>query len=262
MIYAGIDVDIITHEKALNAGVAAFGLWVWGMCYAQKHTTDGRLPLVAVMSALDEDRRVLRRATVRLCTSGLWVESADGSFAVFNYPKKNQTSEDIQRKKDEARERKDRWLAKQEEARGTRSDSKQERRIQPTPSPELPPAPSDLFGTETAKPSPPLEPVTEIRSRRKPETGCPPSEASAGELRDWAERWKIPDGHGEFANFLDHHRKSEARWRDWAAAWRTWLKNAPKFAGRGGPAPRQQIGTAASAPWMNPTENFDFGVSK
>jgi hypothetical protein len=95
--------------------------------------------------------------------------------------------------------------------------------------------------------------VTAIRSRRKPETPCPDSDASAGEIRDWAERWKIPVGHGEFQHFLDHHRKADARWRDWAAAWRTWLKNASRFAARGGQPRGAEItkqGYDPEAPWM------------
>jgi hypothetical protein len=38
--------------------------------------------------------------------------------------------------------------------------------------------------------------------------------------------------HGEFAGFIDHHRKSDKRFRDWSAAWRTWLRNSSKFGAR------------------------------
>lgn len=99
MIYARIDVNIINHEKALLAGPEAFGLWAWGMCYAQLHETNGRLPRVAVMSALGAERRVLRRAAVRLVVAGLWTESEDGSFQVHNYDRKNQSAEEIAARK-------------------------------------------------------------------------------------------------------------------------------------------------------------------
>ena len=146
MIFAGIDVNIIHHEKAYNAGPEALGLWLWGMCYAQIHETDGRLPRVAVMSAWGAERRVLRRLAVRLVTSGLWVESEDGSFQVHNYRTKNQTADDIRRKKDEARERKRLWKDRQENASGTRSKTIPERDgtlLPPSPSPPLqtPPPP-------------------------------------------------------------------------------------------------------------------------
>jgi hypothetical protein len=234
MIYARIDVNITTHEKALIAGVEALGLWTWGMCWAQLHETDGRLPRVVVMSAMGEKARVLRRLAVRLVTSGLWIENEDGSFLIRNYVTKNQTAEEIAARKEAGRlanaERQARWR----NARVTQSNapSKALRNVtvtglEPEPTPE--PTPDIKIGKDSAPPTPAPAPVSEIKNRRKPETPCPPSGAPAGEIRDWCERWGIPDGHGEFAGFLDHHRKSDARWRDWGAAWRTWLKNAAKF---------------------------------
>jgi hypothetical protein len=110
MIFAGIDVNIITHEKALSAGVEALGLWTWGMCYSQLHETDGRLPRVAVMSALGDQRRVLRRLVVRLVSSGLWIESECGlHFTIWNYGKKNQTADEIKAKKQASADRVRRW---------------------------------------------------------------------------------------------------------------------------------------------------------
>ena len=64
---------------------------------------------------------------------------------------------------------------------------------------------------------------------RKPESDCPFSDATADAVTAWASGWKIPTDHPSFANFLDHHRKHQSRWRDWAAAWRTWLRNDAKF---------------------------------
>jgi hypothetical protein len=264
VIFAGIDVNIITHEKLSDAceggDLAPFGLWTFGMCYSQLHETNGRLARSIILTALGGRRNVV--LAKKLVDAGLWTVNEDGSWQVWNYGKKNQSADEIRDKKAKSAERVKAWRDRRNAAgnanvtpRVTRYESV---RTDPEPEPDNTTRKQDLIGTA----SPPLEPVTRI-GRRKPETACPPSEASAGELRDWAERWKIPDGHGEFVAFLDHHRKGDARWRDWAAAWRTWLKNAPKFAGRGSfGAPRQQIGSAATAAWMNPTENFDFGAKK
>ncbi len=232
MIFAGIDVDIITHEKALNSGIAGFGLWAWGMCYAQKHTTDGRLPLVAVMSALDEDRRILRRAAVRLVTSGLWVESADGSFAVFNYPKKNQTADDIQRKKDAATGRKERWLERQEAASRTRSKTLPER--EGTPSPPEPPPP--------LQPSPP-----EREGDALPEwvgTSIDSVSATTGEMFDRAIVWTKYQGSRE-----DSGRKpSPADFRGFLASWASRQKSERVNRQRGAETTKQPY--EADAPWL------------
>lgn len=137
MIYAGIDVNIITHEKALIAGIEAMGLWMWGMCYAQVHETDGRLPRVAVLAALGGKRNIMHAQ--RLVAAKLWLENEDGSWTIWNYDKKNQTSEEIRRKKDAAAERARAW---RERVR-TRDVTRDERiRTDPSPSPETPPSPT------------------------------------------------------------------------------------------------------------------------
>lgn len=253
MIFAGIDVNIITHEKVLIAGAEALGLWTWGMCYAQVHGTDGRLPRVAVMSALGEQRRVLSRLAVRLVTAGLWIENEDGSFQVHNYGRKNQTSDEIRRRKEATAERTRRWRGRSRDAIGdavvTLSECVSDRASLQPPLQDNTTTTRSEIGTA----SPPTEPGAVPKSRRKPETPCPESGASAGEIRDWVERWAIPDGHGEFQHFLDHHRKNDKRWRDWSAAWRTWLKNAPKFGPRGSFTRGAEITkqpTDNEAPWM------------
>lgn len=239
MIYARIDVNIITHEKALVAGVEALGLWTWGMCYAQLHETDGRLPRVAVLSALAGRRNIM--LAKRLVEAGLWSANEDGSWSIWNYTRKNQTAEEIAARKEAGKKANAERQARWRNARVTQSNATVSALrgvtvtgLEPTPEPEPEPTPEpDLeIGAGSASAAPPPEPVTSIRSRRKPETPCPESGASAGDLRDWADRWKIPIGHGEFNHFLDHHRKSDRRFRDWTAAWRTWLSNAPKFATR------------------------------
>jgi len=231
VIYAGIDVNIITHEKLVTAceggDLAPFGLWTFGMCYAQLHETNGRLAKSIVLTALGGKRNAAVAA--KLVAAGLWSVNDDGSWQVWNYGKKNQSADEIRDKKAKSAERVKAWRERRNAAGNANVTPPVTRyvpvRTDPEPEPDNTTRKQDLFGT--ASPTP--EPVTKI-GRRKPETPCPASGASAGELRDWAEGWKIPVGHGEFIGFLEHHRKSDARWRDWAAAWRTWLRNAPLFA--------------------------------
>lgn len=141
MIYAGIDVNVITHEKALAAGIEAFGLWAWGMCYAQLHETDGRLPRLAVLSALAGKRNAVHAK--RLVDSGLWSVNEDGSWQIHNYRKKNQTSEEIRRKKDAAAERARAWRERVRTRDVTRDERvRTDPPPEPPPSPETPPPPS------------------------------------------------------------------------------------------------------------------------
>jgi len=107
MIYAGIDVNIATHPKALAAGVEALGLWTWGMCHAQLHETNGTLTRHAVLAAMGGRRNVM--LAKRLVEAGLWIAHEDGSWSVWNYGKKNQSADEIRRKKALAAERTQRW---------------------------------------------------------------------------------------------------------------------------------------------------------
>lgn len=266
VIYAGIDVNIITHEKLVAAceggDLAPFGLWTFGMCHAQLHETNGRLTRPVVLAALAGRRNIM--IAKKLVDAGLWIANEDGSWTIWNYGKKNQSADEIRDKKAKSAERVKAWRERRN-ASGNATVTQlvtppvtrtEQVRTDPEPEPDNTTRKQDLIGTA----SPPPEPVTKV-GRRKPETPCPPSDAPTDVIAGWAADWRIPPTHPEFLWFLDHHRKSDARWRDWAAAWRTWLKNAGRFA-RGGPVPRQPIGSAASAPWMNPTENFDFGAGK
>ncbi len=253
MIYAAIDVDIIAHERALACGMEAFGLWAWCMCWTQKYTTDGRIPKLVLMSALAEQPRVLRRALVRLVASGLLNETGSDSFELHNYGKKNQTASEIEARRAAGKAAN----AARQQASRDRRNARVTPEVTPrngvtvalrvtevtglSPSPEPTPAPPVREIERPASPPEPvepeskvipIEPVTSIRSRRRAETPCPDSDTDAGKVRDWADTWTIPVGHGEFAGFLDYHRSKDTRNRDWAAAWRTWLRNAPKFAPR------------------------------
>jgi hypothetical protein len=71
-------------------------------------------------------------------------------------------------------------------------------------------------------------------SRKKPAKGCPPTGDAEAAVELWAAHWGISTRHPEFEKFLDYHRARSTLFADWAAAWRTWCRNAERFsAGRG-----------------------------
>lgn len=137
MIYAGIDVNIISHARAFLSGPEAMGLWVWSMCYAQVHETDGRVPRAAALAAWGGKRNVM--LAKKLVESGLWLAREDGDWDIWNYDKKNQSADEIRRKKDAARDRKERWKERKQNANGTRSETFPERDGTPLPPPPSPP---------------------------------------------------------------------------------------------------------------------------
>ena len=53
------------------------------------------------------------------------------------------------------------------------------------------------------------------------------------EMRQFARQNGVADPAAESAAFCDYHRSKGSTFKDWLAAWRTWVRNAKKFAGKG-----------------------------
>lgn len=47
----------------------------------------------------------------------------------------------------------------------------------------------------------------------------------------------VHDPAQQTAQFLDHHRAKGSTFKDWTAAWRTWMSNAQRYAVRDGIEP-------------------------
>jgi hypothetical protein len=78
---------------------------------------------------------------------------------------------------------------------------------------------------------------------------------STEDLAAWCERWRLDASASEFPAFLDHHRAWRSTFADWAAAWRTWQRNAKRFAPRTDPR-RVVQPVDPDAPWLRKLEGF------
>lgn len=102
--------------------------------------------------------------------------------------------------------------------------------------PTSPPAgPKPSFEPSLNQEEPPLVPPKAKSTRRKPEVPIPedwiPSEQNIADAQ--ARQFSDKEIENEANRFRDHHLSRDTRFRDWDAAWRTWLGNARRFAGRG-----------------------------
>jgi hypothetical protein len=249
MIYAGIDVNVITHEKALAAGIEAFGLWAWGMCYAQLHETDGRLPRIVVLSALAGRRNVM--LAQRLVAAGLWTENEDGSWQVYNYRKKNQSSEEIRRKKEAAAERARAWRERVRTRDVTR-DERVRADPSPEPSPSSPPPPPPENKTDQAIKLPldvPDEPKANSRKRgtRIPE-GWRPSE----ETEDWSRKQGVDPVRlvDEFHDYWRAVPGAKGVKLDWDATFRNRVRDVAQRGSGKRADTRQPLRNPEQADWL------------
>lgn len=80
--------------------------------------------------------------------------------------------------------------------------------------------------------------------RQKPETTIPDDFEVTQQMRDWfsAQPWHGAVTHPgvETQNFIDHAKARGSKYRDWPAAWRTWMRNSgTKYAAQARPGAPQ-----------------------
>lgn len=232
-LFARIDLDILDHPKAFQAGVDGFGLWAWSVVYCRKHLTNGHIPECVVLAALGGKGNA--KIADRLVACGLWERGDVGVIRVHNYEAKNETRDDVE-----------------ERRAGERLKKRAQRSSETAPRLSFVPGDNrgDNGGTSqgTHYACPPLVPVSDsvsvsvspegVQGEPRPPTAapkrrataCPTSEAEAGEVVAFAERWKCDAAHAEWPKFLDFHRAKRSVFADWSAAWRNWVRRSAEFA--------------------------------
>ena len=237
MIFAKVDLVLLSHRKAFEAGPEAMGLWLFCLAYTRDQELDGFVP-DAIVRAAWGGRSNLKLAD-RLVGADL-LQRVDGGYIVVRYAQKNDTKADVQRRKREEADRKAAFRAKKRT--GVREESGRSplgvpvghaweshgspagvRDTEPEPEPE--PEPDFVLSAPAAPATP--EPAKRVE-RRRPKTHPP----EFGSEAEWAKRWDIPADHGEFEAFVDYFRREGKACSNWTAAWRTWLRNAKRFATR------------------------------
>lgn len=256
MSWVKVDDNFDDHPKFLELSDAGLALWLRALAHANKHMTDGHVPIAFVR------RRGKTKTARELVEAGLWEESR-GGYVIHDYLKLNDSREVRLRKLDEARDRKERFKARKRvpghegNASGTRSEHVPN--SVPNASPSRPrnalPTPLLSDATPTLEDPPVVPQGTEPEvstknakpKRAKPRTSCPPGDTPADQVNRWLVDRKVPrlddpEFGTEVAKMLDHHRAHGKLSADWAASWRTWRGNIRRF-GPGRPAggpPRQQ----------------------
>lgn len=81
-----------------------------------------------------------------------------------------------------------------------------------------------------------VEVDTPTVSARKRATAAPDLFPITEQMADWGRQHcpLVLNPEAETRQFLDHHRAKGAAFKDWSAAWRTWMGNAQKYAERDG----------------------------
>lgn len=111
-MWSRLDDELIDHAKVFAAGeligkngpAVALGLYAVGLMWANKHLSDGFLPIAVVKHF----RHVSDPVSVAdaLVKAGLWEKNGGSGFQIHDFGDHNKSAADIKRKRREDRQRK------------------------------------------------------------------------------------------------------------------------------------------------------------
>jgi hypothetical protein len=231
MTWFKVDDSFYDHPKIMGVSLAARGLWTACGSYAARHLTNGRVAdLVIVMIGGDEADTCRRE----LIDAGLW-KPATGGIQFHDWAEYQPSRESVLAERAAARERQRRA---REAARQKRDGDVCHGDSHAVTSPELTDEVTDESQRESRSPRPdPTRPVvpTELplgaAPARPPRATRIPGDFDVTDLmRAWAAK-NVPgiDVDAQTEKFRDHHTAKGSAMKDWTAAWRNWMRNAPQF---------------------------------
>ena len=224
------------EDDLLGATLADIGLWACAKAYANRALTDGFVPDRALLK-FGSDRRGVACARHLAELGYLERDDVRGGYVIVGHLETNPSREVVLAKRAQAVESGRRGgqvkAARPREANAAKTLETHVAVRQPVASSLLAPSrpvPSRPVPEEETERGRALSSAPSGKGgRRKPETSPPPFDSP--DLEAWCRGWTIPSPtlDGDVAHFLDHHRRKDNRFRDWAAAWRTWQRQGERL---------------------------------
>lgn len=208
-----VDDNLAFHHKAIAAGNASMGLWARAGSFCAAQLTDGRVP-DHMLPQLGT-----RQQAKRLCDVGLWYR-VDNGYQFHEWHLYQPTKAEVEERRESDRKRK-------AERRSGSSRSPQDVRADTDRNP-------DGLRTDASRarphpdPTRPVVPKGTTGGAPKRATQRPPEWSPNDKHEDIANEVGV-DLAGELSQFCDHHDAKGSTFKDWDAAFRTWLRNAAKF---------------------------------
>lgn len=109
MIFAKVDVELRDHERAHQAG-QAMGTWTWALLWTRAKERDGFVAVESLRGAWAGEKQATKDMA-KLVDVGL-AEVVSGGWTLHGYSDKNETRADIDKRREEGRERKARHIAR------------------------------------------------------------------------------------------------------------------------------------------------------
>lgn len=242
-VFLPLDVEFMDDERIADAGEKAAWLYL-GMCLRSKQlASDG------VLSRRQIDRLSIPSVPQRLnalTSTGLVSVEDDGRYRITGWEKHNATSGELQEERRRAHEaallgNHTRWHEQQGKVDPRcKHCSPDDRGGDRVPDPTT-------IGGSVAKTETETQTQGETETVASAPRGAkakratsipdefPPDEQTAARLGKWAqESCPLVPLKVETDQWLDYHRAKGDTAKDWTASWRTWMRNAQKYAERNG----------------------------
>lgn len=223
------------HPKVDPLSDGAFRLLISGWCWCSRHLTDG------VMPKKTWHKRGTSKARQELLDVGLVETVANGDVFWHDYLQHQRSAAQVAEMKEQRR------------SAGRAGGLARSKRVaKQTPSESLSNSPSKIQASTERT----TEQKTSSSVARKRATQVPDEFPITPQMHSWGREHAplIADPVAETAQFLDHHRAKGSTFKDWTAAWRTWMANAQKFAEQRGGASVRQLRPTSS----NPHDEWGF----
>lgn len=216
MSWANIDDQSTFHAKVIRAGNAAWGALCRLLAWSSAHGTDGKVPadLVAIV-ATDAERDRL----VAVCL----LEKIEEGFEIHDFLDWNMSAKDVASTR--------RKRAKAGRIGGLRSRSKREANASAPAStsdeakPKQNPTQSNPIQSTVKIHLPVAEPAAKGRRPKRAETTIPDDFKVSTAIEAMCRAEGLPDPHVVIRDFRDWALKKAARYVDWEAAFRTWMRS-------------------------------------
>lgn len=254
MAWVRLDDRFPHNPKVLKAGPLGLAMQVAAICYCNQHLTDGFLPSQAASHLLDFSGLAMRcwdngivgggvdadwRVVVQdLVEARLWVE-CEGGWRIHDYLEYQPSKSQVLQARSQNANRQAKW---RNAVSNTVSNTVSNGPVTPAPSKNPSKNKKDIEG-----------------ARKRARTTIPPDWLLSETGRQYAlsKSWSAEQTDREAEAFRDRNLKTGTLYADWEAAWRTWVQNAPKFAGNQRPAlsPADPHATerAALEAWLKPS---------
>lgn len=217
MVWFKVDDKLHDHRKARQARKSAMGVWVLAGSWSADNLTDGFIPDDVAT------RWGTRHDFTALVSAGLWIEATSGSergWQFVNWGEFQPVKADIERERAQKAEagRKG-GKASGRSRREAGAEAGASRLVEP-PNPTRPNASNEALGAgkPPAAGKPRAKRATTLPSDFRPTEGHVNLASELG-----------VDLRAEWPKFCDHHIAKGTTFKDWNAALRTWVRNAPKF---------------------------------